>query len=126
MADWTGICEYGCRVSDDNSPHKVTAVDNSRCSKCGYPHPRRLHDHGYNAKFCGHTVRNQGDETDSLCNAKAVGIYSDAEPRCRLHYYMDCCDEAQERIDELEKELDNLEQEFDDLEDELDEAEKKN
>ena len=128
MADWTGYCEYGnddldppgCReYGDSGSRVKVNNWNNARCPKCGNQHPRRLHDAEYAKQFCGHAVRNQGDETDSLCNAKAVGIYSEVKPRCRLHYYMDCCDEAQERIDELEKELDELEQD-------LEEAEKKN
>ena len=75
---WVGYCEYGCRESHNPETRvKVNGWNNSKCSKCGGMHPRREHDAEYAAGFCGHQVRNQGDETDSLCNAKAVGIYSE-------------------------------------------------
>ena len=103
---WVGYCEYGCRESHNPATRlKVNGWNNSKCSKCGGMHPRRQYDSEYAAKFCGHAVRNQGDETDSLCNAKAVGIYSKVEPFCRLHFHMKCCGEAQEKIVELEKDL---------------------
>jgi hypothetical protein len=63
-----------------------------------------------------HPVDDHND--DGYCNKIAAIKYSKkvlsngaSVKRCRLHYYMDCCDEAHKRIAELERELRELTEE---------------
>ena len=108
-------CVFGCVQEGGSSEAPNKKIKHGKCQKCG------KHQRG---KKCMHLVDDHGE--DGYCNTDAVIKYSTKIAdngcpmrRCRLHYYMECCEEAEEIIDELEKELDELEQD-------LEEAEKKN
>ena len=94
-------CVYGCVQEPGSSEAPNVKIEDGLCRKCGG---------GQRGKKCMHLVDDH--DGDGYCNNTAAMKYSKkalnngaSVKRCRLHYYMDCCDEAHEKIAELEADL---------------------
>jgi hypothetical protein len=97
------VCVYGCFYEDGSSEAPNIKIEHGLCRKCGKDQ---------RGKKCMHLVDDHDKLSDGYCNKIAAIKYSKkvlsngaSVKRCRLHYYMDCCDEAHEKIAELEADL---------------------